>query len=160
MNKRCFVLLVYSLLFAACENDKLIELTEQCEFHENLLGSCFSGIGDCGYDEIVITDSESYQHFGNVIRIHPVNVDCDTAALPYIDFNGYTLLGKRTSGGGCSAYYDRKIFKDKKDKRIIYKIEVQYGGACAMLIGSWNWISIPKLLEGYSVEFKVNQSYR
>lgn len=144
------------VFIASCEkSDKIIEITNDCKFYDNILSTCFYGISGSKYNEIIITDNETYQTFGDSIRIHPANVDCDTAKLPYIDFNKYSLLGKRTNGGGCSAKYDRKILKDIENKKIIYQISVVYEGNCKMLLGSMNWAYIPKLPNDYKVEFKL-----
>ncbi len=155
MKKLFFSLISLSLLLLACEKDRVIDITDQCIFHDNLLGTCFYGISGYANEEIIINDNEAYQAFEDSIRIHPLNTSCDTASLAPIDFNAYSLLAKRTSGGGCSVIYNRKVLKDTENKKIIYKIEVQYEGPCDMLISSWNWVYIPKPEEGYLVEFRV-----
>jgi len=157
MKRKIFIVLIQIIILASCEKiDKVVDLTNECEFHDNILTTCFSGISDSKYDEIVISDNETYQAFGHAIRIHPVNVDCDTAQLPFINFNKYSLLGKRTTGGGCSAKYERKIIKDLENEKIIYQISVIYEGDCYMLISSMNWVFIPKLSPDYKVEFELN----
>ena len=157
MKKGWIVLIILSLLLIACEKHKTLDITDQCEFHEIILSPCFYGITNLSNDNyVIIRNNEAYLNFANSIRIHPYNTNCDTAILPVIDFNKYSLLGRNTSGGGCGATYDRQILKDIDDKKIIYKINVQYEGSCYILIENWNWVYIPKLEKGYSVEFQVN----
>lgn len=155
MKKLFFCLISISFLLIACEKENVTDITDRCLFHDDLLGTCFYGISSYANEEIIIKDNEAYQVFEDSIRIHPLNTNCDTASLTPIDFNVFTLLAKKTSGGGCSVIYDRKVLKDSENKKIIYKIKVQYEGPCDMLISSWNWVYIPKLEEGYSVEFQV-----
>jgi len=144
-------------LVVSCEkNESIDDLTEQAIFYEsNYFGTCFSGVYDKGYQEIIITDNESYKKFGDSIRIHPYNLDCDTAVLPYIDFNKYILIGKFTDGGGCEAKYKRQIIDDKKNKKIIYNIRVEYFGTCYMYIVNMNWARIPRIPNDYTIEFQV-----
>jgi hypothetical protein len=153
---RLYIFLIFSILNFSCE--KYENLTEQVEFYEpNYFGICFSGLFDKNYDEVIITDNDSYQEFGNSIRIHPFNLDCDTAVLPYIDFDKYSLIGKYTEGGGCDVNYERQIIDDKKHNKIVYTINIEYFGNCAMLIFNMNWALIPKLKKNYTVEFKVEE---
>ena len=147
--------------FLSCEKyNGILDVTDQCEFPESFFPYCFHGISFTDYEELIITDNESYQIFGDSIRIiAPNHPECDTATIPYIDFNRYSLLGKHTWNGCCSATYDRKIYKDKGERKIIYRINVEYHLGCDALCGSWNWVFIPKLSKDYSVEFEVTPKY-
>lgn len=156
MKKFFFVLLIGSMFFISCKKDEKSDLTQQCVFYDNFTGVCFNGLAAMTIKEIIITDNNTYQNFANSIRDYPYNINCDTATLPIIDFTRYTLLGKYTSGAGCSATYDRQILKDDNRKKLIYRIIVQYEGYCKMNLASFNWVIIPKLENGYSVEFDVN----
>lgn len=148
------LILCTSLILVSCNKDsEVIDITDDCEFYDNILSTCFYGTSGSEYDEIVFRDNDSYQEFGDIVRIYPVNLDCDTAQLPIIDFNNYSLLTKRTNGGGCSATYKRKVIKDAENKKIIYEIAVDYEGTCEMLLGSRNWALVPKILDDYNVEF-------
>ena len=105
--------------------------------------------------EVVITDNESYLEYFNQKRVYPYNSDCDTAELPAIDFGTYSLIGKYTEGGGCDADFRREIIDYQREKKIVYTIKVKYTGSCKMLITCMNWALIPRLKNGYEVEFKV-----
>ena len=148
------LVLCATIIFFSCDKDgEIIDITNDCEFYDNILSTCFYGTSGSEYDEIVFNDNDSYQEFGDIVRIYPANLDCDTAQLRIIDFNNYTLLSKRTSGGGCSATYHRKVLKDTEHKKIIYEIEVIYEGTCMMLIGSRNWAIVPKIPDDYIFDF-------
>ena len=155
MEKTKILFLCISLIMVTCNKDnEIIDITEDCEFSDNILSTCFYGTSSSEYDEIVFRDNDSFQEFGNSVRIYPVNINCDTAQLPDIDFNKYSLLSKRTHGL-CSASYTRKVLKDTDNKKIIYKISVVYEGTCEMLIGSRNWAIIPRIPDNYRVNFVV-----
>lgn len=140
--------------FTACDNDsEFIDITDECEFYDNILSTCFYGSSNSDYDEVVFWDNNSFQDFGGQVRIYPVNINCDTAQLPLIDFFNYTLLSIKTSGSGCSATYVRKILINQKNKELIYEISVNYTGACEMIVGSRNWAIIPKISDNYTVDF-------
>ena len=144
-------------LVVSCENNESIEdLPEQVEFLEqSYFGICFSGT-PAGLDtEVIITDNESYLEYFNQKRIHPYNLNCDTAELPKIDFDKYSLIGKYTEGGGCEVSYNREIIDNKTKNKIVYTIDVEYSGSCLMLITNMNWALIPKLKKDYNVEFIV-----
>lgn len=147
------LLLIFTI---SCEKDgEIIDITDECEFYDNILSTCFYGSSNSEYDEIVFRDNDSFEEFGDIVRIYPANLDCDTAMLPMIDFSKYSLLSKRTNGGGCSAIYQRKVLKDTKNRKIIYEIWVEYEGTCEMLLGSRNWAIIPKISDNYTVDFKL-----
>lgn len=142
------------MLIISCE--KFEDLTEKVEFYEpGFFGTCFSGVYDRGYNEVIIADNESYQKFGNSIRTIPYNLNCDAVALPYIDFDKHILICKFTGAGGCDANYDRQIVNDKKKNKIIYAITVEYPGTCKMYIVNMNWALVPKIDNNLTVEFKV-----
>ena len=152
-------IILLGLLFIftiSCEKDsELTDITSECEFYDNILSTCFYGSSNSQYDEIVFRDNDSFQEFGDTVRIYLANLDCDTAMLPVIDFSKYSLLSKSTNGGGCSATYQRKVLKDTKNRKIIYEISVDYEGVCDMLLGSRNWAIIPKIPDNYTVVFKL-----
>ncbi len=157
MKKIVWVLLFITFVITSCKKEgEIIDITGNCIFYDNILGTCFYGTNGLEYDEIVFRDNEAYQKFGNSVRIYPANVDCDTAKLPEIDFSKFSLLAKRTHGGGCSANYIRKIFKDTENKKMIYQISANYEGDCYMLLSSRNWAYVPKIPDNYKVEFQIN----
>jgi hypothetical protein len=148
----CLVLCTF--VFISCE--KYEELTGKAEFLEpGYFGICFTGIPAGLDNEVIITDNESYLEYFNQKRIHPVNLDCDTAKLPGINFNKYSLIGKYTQGGGCDVNYHREIIDNKSKNKIVYTIKAEYTGNCSVLIFNMNWALIPRLKENYNVEFIV-----
>jgi len=145
-----------SVLASCEESESLIDISDQVQFlNVDFFGPCFYGPVDKKYHEITFTDNQSYQIFGNSIRVNLYNMDCQSADITIIDFNKYSLIGKYTSGGGCSSQYERQILDDKVNKKLIYKIKVQYSGDCELYFFNMNWALIPKLENGYKIEFQV-----
>jgi hypothetical protein len=153
MKKSLIAIILFSLTFIACEEDKLIDITDQCKFENIIFGECFTRFYNYGQDQIVITNNETYLIFCDSVRVLPYSPNCDSATPEIINFTQYSLLAVSTGGGGCDAYYERKILKDIQHKKIIYKIKARYTGECMAILSSWNWVLIPKIEEGYSVEF-------
>ncbi len=156
MKTKFIIFGLLSALIISCDKEgELIDITSECEFYDNILSTCFYGRPNSDYDEYVFRDNDSFQDFGDIVRIYPANSNCDTANLPNIDFSKHSLLTKSTNGGGCSATYQRKVLKDTENKKIIYQILVDYEGTCEMLLGSRNWAIMPKISNNYTVEFKL-----
>ena len=150
--------IIFIFLFALSGCEKYEDLSDLVEFYESsYFGACFSGMPSGIDTEVNITNNESYLEYFNKKRIHPVNLNCDTAKLPEIDFNKYSLIGKYTEGGGCDVSYDREIINNKRKNKIVYTINVEYTGLCDMLITNMNWALIPKLKKNYDVEFIVEE---
>jgi len=151
------VLLILILIVSCDQDEKLTDITMHCEFHEYLLTPCFYGIHNFSRDEIVIRNNAAYLKFQDSIRIEIYEMNCEDEQLPSIDFERYTLIGKKTFGGGCSVQYRRKIFDDKANNLIRYKISARYSGDCAMGLVSWNWALIPSIPDYYMVVFEVRE---
>lgn len=141
------------LLFTNCKKE---EITSEVQFLTN------SYFGDCFFysasesDEIVLRNQDEYESYFAVLRQSSHNKDCSEAVPTAIDFDTYTLIGHRTSGGGCSVEYDRKV-EQKGNKEVIYHITATYSGLCMMLISDMNWALIPKIKKRTDVIFEVEE---
>jgi len=103
--------------------------------------------------EFVVNTQDEYQ---GLLEFKSFYCEGNDFVLPEINFSQNTLLGKWTSGGGCSIDFVRKVYRDDGNKRIIYLINVVNEGTCSMMGESMNWILIPKVPSGYEVEFIVS----
>ena len=134
-----------TVIFQSCQKENIYEGIIVSEFD---FGRCFPPFGEAG-DEYVITNDSLYR---NLLKFG-VTV-CENYTLPDIDFSTYTLLGKYTVSDGEPKYYKREVIKDENRKKYIYSIFIKcknnYKAALSM-----NWVLVPKLPEGYSVEFSV-----
>jgi len=83
-----------------------------------------------------------------------VRFDNEATKSP-IDFSKYSVLGKYASGDGCRVVYNRDVTKYLEIKKYIYKITVIECGNCLTGDQSMNWVLIPKIEDGFSVEIIV-----
>ncbi len=157
MIMKILIQISFLICILSCNKNETIDITDQCVFPNFFTNQCFWGSPGREYDEIVFVSNEEFNLFANAIRIYLLNLNCDTAVIPNIDFDTFSLLGKYTSGGGCEVEYVRKVYNNINDKTIIYEIDVEYIGGCAMLITNRNWVLIPKLSNNYIVEFVVHE---
>ena len=81
----CFLLLILSIMILQSCEDQEIPVVEVQYLEADFMGTCFLGFYDKGYQEVIIKDKQSYQNFGDSIRIEIYNLDCSTATLPNID---------------------------------------------------------------------------
>ena len=102
--------------------------------------------------EFVINTQEEYQNLSDYINDY---ISCENFTLPELDFSKITLLGKYTSGSGCSVDFLKRVYKFDSNKTIIYQIEVAATGECDMFVESMNWITISKVPSDYKVKFIV-----
>jgi hypothetical protein len=165
------IILIVPLIFFSCEKngvendapgfsslDGFTDITSSSIFPEDFIAPCFYGVYTTNdYSEIVIRDEKSYRELQDSIRIQIIYHDCDSEKLPHIDFQKYTLLARKTQGGGCNVVYWRGIYKDPVNKVIKYQIRVIYSGSCAMLIHNRNWALIPKIPDDYTVIFETEE---
>jgi hypothetical protein len=155
---RIFVTLLMILCLISCKKEEVVtDITRDCQF-TGLLRSCFSA-DNYRIDELICQSNIQYRTYENLIRSHLETRNCDTARLPDIDFNKFTLLSKRTAGGGCGVKTERTILKDTGNRKIIYKITNDYTGKCYLYLFSYNYAIVPKIPVGFTVEFQVTQRH-
>ena len=108
-------------------------IEESPEFH------CFPYL----QEEKVVIDSEAdFRHYFD-------STDCEQ---PAIDFTRHTLLGFYGEGQ-CSVKYIRKVERDEENKLYRYTLKIRSCGLCKKLAISYNWVIVPKLPLGWTVEF-------
>jgi hypothetical protein len=171
---RYFGIILFSLLFQNCEEEQNLQSVYQnreevqqspeqpckIQFLDSwYLGNCFAMIGFRGYTAIIIKDFSSYVQFGNSVRMpRGGDIDCSKAELPYVDFDNYFLVARFTAGSGCSVKYLRNIDIDVISKTLLYKIEVNYYGACKLGITNFNWVLIPQKYSDYDLKYDVKET--
>ena len=125
---------------------------------DSVLRNCFVPLES---GEWVINSKEEYeailQHYnkGYIIGKNGTSISCKDIARPVINFSEKTLIGKSVGVSGCGASFDKNVYKDTKNKKIIYEIKARGSGFCMGWFESYNWILIPKIPEDYKVEFKL-----
>lgn len=74
---------------------------------------------------------------------------------PEIDFSQYTLLGKYAWTEDKGSYY-RNVEYDSTNLEYDFTITVETCGECNCLSQNMNWVIVPKLPEGWTVDFTLN----
>jgi hypothetical protein len=154
---RLIFIVIGLIILSGCKKKDLEDITDDVIFPSILRNPCFDVMAKPDNEELIFRDQESFEAFTDSIRIYPFNLNCDTVTPPTIDFDSYILVGKQTSGGGCSVNYERKVYSDESNRQVIYEIKVRYKGLCDMLITSMNWALIPRVPEAYSIDFRVDE---
>lgn len=78
--------------------------------------------------------------------------------FPEIDFSQNTILGNHASGTGCSVDFEKHVYRDDENNRILYIVKVIEEGLCEMYGWSRNLITIASVPADYGVEFVVSTS--
>ncbi len=73
-----------------------------------------------------------------------------------IDFEQYTLLGFYASGQ-CNVVFERNVERCETEQKYVYIINVVECGDCYLMLANSNWILVPKIPEGWGVEFKLHK---
>ncbi len=74
--------------------------------------------------------------------------------LPGINFSSQTILGLYTTGS-CKIKHLREVSKNENEQKYHYKVTVKSCGTCNRESYSYNWVSVPKLPEGWTVTVEV-----
>jgi hypothetical protein len=76
--------------------------------------------------------------------------------LPGIDFNTHSLLGQESRSSGCEAKFIQEVQKEDASKKYVYEVKVKECGICKPLRISYHWVTVPKIPQGWTVDFKVD----
>ncbi|MBN2487198.1 MAG: hypothetical protein JXB34_14585 [Bacteroidales bacterium] len=161
--KTLLYLLVSAMFFVcfSCEKDvtgtHMPDLSVEPVYLEpSYFGKCFGGLIVNDTAGIIIRSDKQYQALGDSCRMLWLSsVMCDTATLPEIDFRKYSLIGKYTSGSGCSVTKAYSLHADTINKTYVYSIHRHYEGTCEMIHSDMNWALVPAIPQDYRVVFIV-----
>lgn len=136
------------MIFFACNEDNLPAI----EYEDFEVDFCYSYMNDGRY---IINDSAEYRTIMETFKLDTLDFpECtDSFFLKKIDFKNKTLLGYRICGSGCETIFNREVLLDEANQKYVYKVLVKEVGACEPLRCDMNWVLIPKIPEGYFVEF-------
>lgn len=73
--------------------------------------------------------------------------------LPVIDFNNYSLLGF-FADGQCEVIFIREVSREEDDENYHYGLNVKSCGTCKSYAYSYNWVSVPKIPDNWTVTFE------
>ncbi|GHB79724.1 hypothetical protein [Persicitalea jodogahamensis] len=101
-------------------------------------------VGDLARDGIHLTTEEQYRQ---------VFDHCCAGKLESVDFSKYDVLGASTINQGVGSTYMRDVQVDSLSKKIKYTITERYCRKSSPVDGKGNFVVVPKLPIGYSVEY-------
>ncbi|OIN57675.1 hypothetical protein [Arsenicibacter rosenii] len=105
-------------------------------------------------DIVIDSDSAFRSFFAYQTYAGPGKNSCRSFVPETIDFTKFTLLGNYADGG-CDVAFTRLVEPVAKHRKYVYTVKVRESGWCKKLVFSMNWVLVPKLPPGYTVEFKV-----
>ncbi len=117
----------------------------------NIDMACFSFIDS----QFIINDDTAYTVLLDYLKD---SIACENYQLPPIDFTERSLLGKYTSGTGCTAFYWRYVYADLESQNYLYEITADIDSfSCDPYVekSSYNFIIVPKIPADYGVIFDV-----
>ncbi len=103
----------------------------------------------------VIRDENSYQSVANQLQFSPT--DCDSLELAAIDFSQHSVLSMAAEASGCEQYFCPRVEALPEDKQYRFTIVVKECGGCEPLIIQRFWVVVPRLPDGYTVDFVVQR---
>lgn len=151
MNRLVKFLIIGLFILNSCKKDNNQEIKLEVVYLSDF-GMCFPTFNSAFCSGYVICDNKSYQDFRNSTVFK--DITCDTAQLPNIDFDKYSLIGIFTEGQ-CSLNNTKEIITDTSHKDYVYRIKVNESGSCKMLVTTMNWAKVPKLPSDYNVVFNI-----
>lgn len=147
------LLLLFLVPFLSCRDEPTCEKTDD-EATGIIVGVLSNrvasdpALGDLGTNGIRISTSEDYQR---------LFAGCCNGHMGAVNFNESDVLGLSTVNKGCSSSYQRDVRRDDATKRIIYTVTELYCKPCSPVDGQGNFVIIPKVPNGYTVEYARKQ---
>ncbi len=167
--KTIFIALLFVTIVAvsACTSVPLYQTATKVPYEEISLRCVYTG----GKYEKVINTKEEYQQILDQklidqqreeyrrinTRPDPTFFGCVDYVLPPIDFSQRTLLGNGWGGVGCKQKVEKQVLRDNEKKEYIFTINAATCGMCEMVLGSYEWVSVPKIPSDYTIKFNVEQ---
>ncbi|MEL6924479.1 MAG: hypothetical protein AAFO94_10565 [Bacteroidota bacterium] len=141
-----------AISFAACDNDvPCADLTDENtgDIIQSLEVGCFF---DLPNGQLTITSDSVYTALADSLK----NIDPD-CSFPNVDFDQNSVIGFTTNGSGCTRSYLRS-FSESGNNEYLYKVTVRECGGCEPLEISNNLVVVPKLKEGWTVNFEADRT--
>jgi len=141
------VIIALSILYG-CDKENILN---GIIIQELDMGQCFPPFFMEGINEYVINSDSAYQ---NLLSYQ--TPACDNYSLPYIDFSKHSLLGIYTTSCDKVKYYEREVVRNDVQMKYVYNIDIHCKSSKNKRATiSMNWVLVPALQAGYTVEFNV-----
>jgi hypothetical protein len=124
---------------------------------DEIAGIVIRVLGDQTYSAYDPERGEDLARFGIHIttdaQYRRVFAYCCAARLDSLNFAQYDILGLSTVNQGQQSTYLREVHRDETNKKVIYTVTERYCKRSSPVEGQGNFVLVPKLPSGYSVEY-------
>ena len=142
------IFIFFVLAFFSCKNYTSLPSLEVIPFDTN---ECYQVVVDGRY---VLSDETEYQSVIQTFKVDSLQFpNCHDILPPIVSFNDYTLLGIRKCGSGCETIFEQNVWLDEPNEKYIFEVKVEEIGSCEPWRCQMNWVLVPRLPDGYMVEF-------
>lgn len=144
------LLLLAPILWIACADPNV-----QCEQTENI-----SGIITGKFDATCAPIS-TFERFviGNQADLDSVfGTQFPNCKVPEVDFENEMILGCFAQASGCEVLFHKEVQRIEPLRRYLFTVTTQSCGNCRSSFTSYNWVRVPRLPAGYTVEFLLRSS--
>ena len=73
--------------------------------------------------------------------------------FPDVDFTQHSVLGYHAVGIGCTVTFEKHVYRDDQNKKVLYELTVIEEGTCEMDVRDRNLILVPRIPLDYGVDF-------
>lgn len=77
--------------------------------------------------------------------------------FPDVDFSKLSVLGYHATGKGCEVSFEKHVYRDDQNNKVMYQIVVIEEGMCERVVSSRNLIIVARIPLEYSVEYSIEQ---
>ena len=79
--------------------------------------------------------------------------------FPEIDFEQYSVLGAQATGTGCTVAFEKHVYRDEQNQKMVYKVTVIEEGNCETTSSDRNLILVPRIPPEFRVEFLIQTTH-
>jgi hypothetical protein len=127
----------------------------QCEQSENVTGII------TGKFETTCAPVSAFERFviGNQADLDSVfGTLYPNCIVPQVDFENEMILGFFAQASGCEVLFHKDVQRVEPLRRYLFTVTTQSCGNCRSNFSSYNWVRVPRLPAGYTVEFLLRSS--
>jgi hypothetical protein len=85
-------------------------------------------------------------------------VQLPNCTVPPVDFENEMVLGFLTEASGCEVLFHKDVQNVEPLRRYLFTVTTESCGNCRSKFFSYNWVRVPRLPAGYTVEFMLRSA--